>query len=780
MFNKKLILIVMFVLSLFMISAVSAGENTTDYIETDSFLTDAAENELSSEVKNFTELQDRIDAGEEGGTVYLENNYDYDDSFSNQGINITKAITLDGNGFVIDAKGQARIFNISADNVTLKNITFINAKSDDNGGAVYFHTGGNIIDCNFINNSAYNGGAVFFNGTTVNNTIKGYFENNTAERAGGAIYFNENSNGNTIISQFYNNEAKAASGGGIFFHNLCENTIFESIFKYNKGIYGAGIFFYSKANNNRFSSDFSFNVATSCGGAMFFYYTTDGNNFTGYFINNTALGKVDPENGNGGAITFKNTSSNSIFTCDFINNTAALYGGAVNYRQNSSNIIFNSNFTGNKANFGGGVNFYESFENVTFNGEFIGNYADFGGAIAAKKGVIENVSFINNSATNNGGAVYFDDDGAVINCNFTGNIGNYGGAIFCRDSLDIDECTFTSNSAVSGGAVWICENLTVNESLFTDNYATDGSNNILSVTGNVFENNTVSDSPLYLKYANITDNVSDVYFADTVKIEITLTDLNNTHLTGGTVSASVNGKNYSANVSNITTVLSIPNLDAGNYTILIVYTSEEYSGSTYCNFTVFKTNVTITAKNSSYIINYGGKYTITLKNSNDNVISNQIVTFTLDGKSIGTATTDSNGIAGIQLTAKILKNVKAGKKNLVIKVNGDNLNTASHTVKITVNKEKTKITAKKKTFKKSLKVKKYAVKLKNSKGKALKKVKVTLKVKGKSYKAKTNVKGKVIFKIKNLKKKGTFTTTIRFNGNEYYSAVTKTVKIKIK
>jgi hypothetical protein len=62
----------------------------------------------------------------------------------------------------------------------------------------------------------------------------------------------------------------------------------------------------------------------------------------------------------------------------------------------------------------------------------------------------------------------------------------------------------------------------------------------------------------------------------------------------------------------------------------------------------------------------------------------------------------------------------------------------------------------------------------------MKGAKVTLKVKGKTYKAKTNSKGKAVFKIKNLKKKGTFKAKVKFAGNTYYNAVTKTVKIKIK
>ena len=112
---------------------------------------------------------------------------------------------------------------------------------------------------------------------------------------------------------------------------------------------------------------------------------------------------------------------------------------------------------------------------------------------------------------------------------------------------------------------------------------------------------------------------------------------------------------------------------------------------------------------------------------------------------------------------------------------GDNnyaASSASATIK--VNKEASKLTAKKKTFKAKVKTKKYAVTLKDSKGKAIKKVKVTLKVKGKTYKATTNAKGKATFKIKNLKKKGKYTATVKFAGNTLYKASTKKVKITVK
>ena len=466
-------------------------------------------NQITEVIGNFTDLNSEISEIPIGGNLTLTKDYTYtsNDSDYKQGVLIAKDnIVIDGDGHTINGENQARIFNITANNVTLKNINFVNGYSNDSGGAIFAIQNLNILDCHFennnanasggavyidnaflnckinstfINNSANNGGAIYFNGAITNNTINGYFENNTAERGAGAIYVKGKSSNNTFAAEFYRNHAKAASGGAIFFIALSEDNQFESIFRYNQAYYGAGIFFYNKANNNRFRSDFRFNVAQSCGGAMFFYSTSDGNNFTGYFINNSALGLVDQENGNGGAITFKNTSTNSIFTCDFVNNSARLYGGGVNYRETPSNITLNCNFINNYAMYGGGVNFFETFENVIFNGEFIDNTADYGGAIAVSDGIIENVSFKNNHAKS-GGAIYFDGNGIVINSNFTSNTANdaddsCGGAIYFYGNGTVLGSKFINNSArYDGGAVYIWMNGTIEDSNFSDNEAQNG------------------------------------------------------------------------------------------------------------------------------------------------------------------------------------------------------------------------------------------------------------------------------------------------------------------
>ncbi len=577
-YKIKKITLILSVLSVFLI--IGAASATSDSISQDDVLTlddsvevvdaasmNAVENQVVSSGESeilsndsagtFTDLNDLIENADENSTVTLDRNYSFDSTTDNDyilGINITKAITLDGKGFTIDALNSARIFNITSTNVILSNITFVNARTFGDGnvggdGAVIWWSGTgtiencefinntaigsggalfiigtdvNVLNCNFtantaienggaiyimnsvsnckinstfVNNSAYRGGAIFFNNETDNVIIDGYFEGNEAERIGGAICFQAKATNNIISAEFYNNRAKEASGGAIFFRRLAENNQFEGIFTANYAVNGGAIFFYNKTNNNRFNSDFRFNVANSSGGAIVFFGATDDNNFTGSFINNSALGvSSDDDSGNGGAITFTGVSSNCFFACDFINNTAVKHGGAVNYRQTPYNITFNGNFINNKASYGGGVNFFESMENVVFNGKFTDNHAIQGGAIAAKSGSIENAFFKNNSAET-GGAIYFNESGSVINCNFTDNQATgpngEGGAVYFYNNGNVTNCNFEDNYDVP--IIWLRA---------ADQYA------------NINNNAFIGNSQIKFESSSAVKNISDNWYGE--------------------------------------------------------------------------------------------------------------------------------------------------------------------------------------------------------------------------------------------------------------------------
>ena len=275
-------------------------------------------------------------------------------------------------------------------------------------------------------------------------------------------------------------------------------------------------------------------------------------------------------------------------------------------------------------------------------------------------------------------------------------------------------------------------------------------------------------------------NATNVVYGESVIITVNATDENYNPFNNGTVSCSIDSAVYRANVENGLAVLVIPKLNVGNYAVNLTYSGNQYVATSQASFNVSKQNAVIVAVNKAYIINYGGKYSMKLKDIAGNVLSGKTVTFTLASKFIKSAVTNVKGVATITLTANVLKSLKSGNKKLVIKFDDSNYNTASKTVKIAINKEKTKIVAKNKKFKRSVKVKKYVIGLKNSKGKAIKKVWTTLKVNGKTYKAKTNSKGKATFKITKLTKKGKFGAIVKFAGNNYYKAANKKVKITVK
>ena len=207
-------------------------------------------------------------------------------------------------------------------------------------------------------------------------------------------------------------------------------------------------------------------------------------------------------------------------------------------------------------------------------------------------------------------------------------------------------------------------------------------------------------------------------------------------------------------------------------------------------FVVLKKDTIITARDISFIINYGGRYTVST-----NLGSGKTITLIINNQNIN-AITDANGVATFKLTKANL--TPAGVKTATIIFNGDD-NYTSYTIntKITVNKETTKITGKsaKKTYKKTAN-KKIRITLKDSTGKSLGKVKIHLKAKklkgklGKKLKkgyyitVKFNKKGIGYITLKNNKvngfKKGTYKFTITYKGNNIYKPSKSKIKMKIK
>lgn len=261
----------------------------------------------------------------------------------------------------------------------------------------------------------------------------------------------------------------------------------------------------------------------------------------------------------------------------------------------------------------------------------------------------------------------------------------------------------------------------------------------------------------------------------------------------GNVIVNINGKNYTGRIIDGKVVLDIKDLPAGNYTSIIYYSGD----NNYANST--KTIVIVKDGDAVSPQNPMGDTTQTQTDDNNNIV----IPFPSDATGKVVVKIGDNFYDGQVIDGKVVLDVKdlpVGNYDANVYYLGDGKYDSSARTMVFIIKETTtnnnnqntpakqptaqakkasKITAKKKTFKKAQKVKKYSITLKSGKT-PLKKVQVTIKVGKKTYKAKTNNKGKATFKIKKLTKKGKHTAVIKFKGNKTYKATTKKVKITVK
>ena len=402
--------------------------------------------DLIMDINNFTDLANAI----ENVANILTLNGDViitDEEASNfvNGITIDKTLTIDGNGYTIDARGLARVFNIVSGSVIIRNANIINGEAIQGGaiyndgtltlnnvnftsntaaswgGAVYSNGRLYVYDSNFDSNDItnreavssgvddYGGAAIFSNGNLVidgssfTNNIKNYVN---GDRLTGAV----TAYGNVAVSdsRFVNNSGRwgAAFSSADYSNQELTTTITDSLFENNTGLYGAGVW--------SWGTDFEITDST--------------------FINNSAAGKGDmyPNDNNGGAI--------------------AVYGG------DSSGVIDNSTFIDNNAQYGGAIYISENMGITIQNSKFTNNTAQYGGAIGASTG---------GRGSNNV---------TVINSEFTSNTADNGGAIFNTEELNVTDSTFTNNAAENGSVIY-----------------TEGS---IELNGNVYESE-VDNAPIY-------------------------------------------------------------------------------------------------------------------------------------------------------------------------------------------------------------------------------------------------------------------------------------------
>lgn len=459
----------------------------------------------------------------------ISNGNAYNCTFKNITLDYIGAAIYEGNAYnstLMDIElSSGAIYGGNADGCT-----FINISSSNSGAAIW---GGNAYNSIFINNtSGFSGGAISECVSVINCT----FICNTASYRGGAFYGKDNLVCDNCT--FINNSAEAGSAFWLSGHFKLNNSrfienfgapsvIFDNtaianiaisncIFVNNIGSSmdiinppeGKGIDSYidncSFINNSQpvkwfnkvdYNGYISRIYVRDCnftnhpnGAISFMYANATFSNCS--FINNTA--------DNGGAIYLTGGQANDrFFGCTFINNTARNGdGGAIYmdcpvpyYHLKDSIFINNTAIGGNGGALCGASGTYYEDGFYGFRSEnciFENNLANDGGAIFLVSGYFDSANrlegnvFTNNTARNNGGAIYFDITDVTLNvysCSFSDNIAyENGGAIF-KSSLgnfNIGGDVFTHNIAENGGAIhWEGDNSIRNifECDFIDNQA---------------------------------------------------------------------------------------------------------------------------------------------------------------------------------------------------------------------------------------------------------------------------------------------------------------------
>ena len=251
----------------------------------------------------------------------------------------------------------------------------------------------------------------------------------------------------------------------------------------------------------------------------------------------------------------------------------------------------------------------------------------------------------------------------------------------------------------------------------------------------------------------------------------------------------INDVTYSTNIVNLTGVINITGLKPGNYSLNLTYNGTKYYNpcDVPVNFTINKIPTSISASDATYVLNYANVYKVTFNPK----LAGFNITFTLNGKIVGSAITDASGVARINLTAAQLKAAGAGKRNMLVSFAGDDTYLASNVTKtITINKEATKfinVKSVKKSYKSTDKSMQLTATLKNSKNKVIKNQVVYFKVNNKkTYKVKTNSKGVAkltlnLAKIKacKLNKKGNYKFTVTYKTTATYKQASKNGTLKV-
>ena len=774
-----------------------------------------------------------------GGAIYFQSNGNVTNcNFTNNQATGTNswggAIIFGGSGTVTNcnftdnkatgAYSYGGAISMSFGSVT--NCNFINNQAGGGGGAIFFSNTGTVTNCNFTNNTATeDGGAICMSSGSVTNCN---FTNNIASNCGGAVFIL--SKGTATNCNFTNNAAHYGDGGAIW---MSSGNVTNCNFDGNEAGYCGGAIYFSQSSsvincnfannrNNEGGAIYSYSWYTAADTCIFKTEsdTTNDNviivsptlnvdNFTTFYksdekltFNLTTNSGMPVDNGNISiSVYYKNNDS-------WFGNYSCLSGEgwAVDLPVGSYYAVFDTEYAGFNAikrtiKVIPDIPYYANVTPVTANNKTVNITAKSNIPQDIIEGkllfILPNGTQIEATYGDNGiwwaehtfdaygeykiNATYVGLDNVTIN-NGTITINKVNSTI-TLDNIVLDYGESRNVTVATQGAVGITADINGINVTVINNYTIQiadlaAGNYTLTVTtipdgdhNPVTRNATVT---VNRAKTELTADAIITTYSVSKDLVITLKDSNGNPIGGLNITVDLNGtKNYTTDTNG---QVRIPTngLAANIYDVLISFngTDNYLNSSNTTTVSINKESSRADTKPLTTDYNVHKYLVVGLKDNEGNPIRNADASIEIHGVTYKCRSDDAGD-------ARLIIRLNPG--TYTAKITFDNVNYTGFTqyVTVIVKKLTPKLTAKKKTFKKSKKVKKYTVTLKAN-SKALAKVKLTLKVKGKTYKAKTNSKGKATFKIKNIKKKGKYRATVKFAGNTYYNKVTKKVKITVK
>ena len=384
---------------------------------------------------------------------------------------------LNGNGRTIDGKNQSRIFNITANNVTLSNLIL---------------TGGN----------AEKGGAIYTTGLLTLNNVT--FIDNYASKNGGAVALYDDVTLNCNNSKFIDNYA--GEGGSAIVNAKGEVNLYNSYI--TSKVYSKGGQVMGSTGARFYLENITFANTTATYAPAIYLVGSKIRIIDSKFINLKA-------NLTAGAMSIREGGELYIRNCEFINTTSSRNAGAIY-----------ADITGyNPGNEGNATIIDSKFKDVSSG--FGGAYVQLGGQFW-----ISNSEFTNSHAAFNGGAIYLSfTETEIKNCTFDSNgvdviegYPTYGGAIFSdMSTLNITDSRFFNNVAGDGNAIYAYDssfnikgstfknNTNAIFSVFTKKYTIDATtelNNDTVSTNNTFYATIIVGEGLQLAPVNNNINVN--------------------------------------------------------------------------------------------------------------------------------------------------------------------------------------------------------------------------------------------------------------------------------